>query len=61
MSKNLVGKTITIKPGTRVSRDGATTTRKVATKVTVLRTETAKGGKTRVYWKSNGLRASATI
>lgn len=60
MSNKLVGKTITIKPGTKVTRAGSTTTRTTASKVTVRRVE-QKGNKTRVYWKSNGLPASATI
>lgn len=60
MSNKLIGKSYTIKAGTRVTRAGSTSTRKTPSTVTIRRVE-AKGNKTRVYWKSNGLTASATI
>lgn len=58
---NIVGKQITIPAGTRVTRAGVTAKRTVATRVTVLRTEATRTGKTRAYWKSHGLLASATL
>lgn len=59
--KNLVGKSIKIKAGTKTTRAGRTATRQVSTVVTVRRQEAAKNGKTRVFWKSHGVIASALI
>jgi hypothetical protein len=61
MAKNYVGKTLKIKEGTKVSRLGRTTTRKVATVVTIRGQEPARGGKTRIFWKSNGYKASTLV
>lgn len=60
-TKNYVGKVLTIKAGTRVSRLGRTTTRTVSTKVRVRSQEPARNGKVRVFWKSNGYKASALV
>jgi S-adenosylmethionine:tRNA-ribosyltransferase-isomerase (queuine synthetase) len=60
-TKTLVGKSITIKAGTKVRTLGTTVSRTRDTQVTVRATETAKNGKTRVFWKSNGYQASALI
>lgn len=61
MAKNYVGKTLKIKEGTKVSRLGRTTARKVETLVTIRAQEAARNGKTRVYWKSNGYKASTLV
>lgn len=59
---NYVGKQVTIKAGARVIRDGKLVAiRKSPSTVTVLRQEEAKGGKTRVFWKSNGVRVSSLV
>lgn len=55
------GKSIKLKAGTFVKRDGKLTKRINDTIVTVSRTEQARNGKTRIYWKSNGRLASALI
>lgn len=60
-TKNYVGKVLTIKAGTKVSRLGKTTTRTVSTKVRVRGQEPARNGKVRVFWKSNGYKASALV
>lgn len=59
--RNLVGRSLKIKAGTKVSRLGRTTTRAVDTIVTVRGQEPARNGKTRVFWKSNGYKASTLI
>lgn len=56
-----IGKTITIKAGTIVTRAGVRAKRDADTTVTVRKIEGARNGKTRVYWKSNGILASALI
>lgn len=61
MAKNYIGKTLKIKAGTKVARAGRTTTRSVDTTIRVRDQEVTRGGKVRVYWKSNGLKASALI
>lgn len=61
MAKNYVGKNLKIKAGTKVSRAGTTSKRSVDTIVTVRAQEAARNGKTRVYWKSHGLKASTLI
>lgn len=59
---NYVGKQVTIKAGTYVVRSGKLVSiRKAPSTVTVIRQETAKGGKTRVYWKSHGVYVSALV
>lgn len=55
------GKTITIKAGTIVTRDGIRTKRAADSTVTIRKIESARNGKTRVYWKSNGILASALV
>jgi hypothetical protein len=60
-AKNYVGKSLTIKAGTKVSRLGSTSKRDVDTVVTIRGQEPARGGKTRVFWKSHGYRASTLI
>lgn len=60
-SKSLVGKTITIPAGTRVSRLGETNKRSAPSTVTVKRVATTKGGNTKVFWKSHGYAASAVL
>jgi len=60
-AKNYVGKTLTIKAGTKVTRAGVTTKRTTDSQVTVRAQEIVRG-KLRVYWKSNGVRNTfATI
>ena len=61
MAKNYVGKSLTIKGGTKVTRAGRTTTRKSSSVVTIRAQEVARSGKTRVFWKSHGVQASTTI
>ena len=56
-----VGSVVTIPAGKRVNRAGIATTRKVATRVTVRDVKPARNGKTRVFWKSNGVIANALI
>jgi hypothetical protein len=61
-SANYVGKSLTIKKGAYVTRAGKLISiRSTPTRVTVLAQEPAKGGKTRVYWKSNGLKVSTLV
>lgn len=60
-TKSYVGKKVKIAAGTRVQRAGRTYTREIDTVVTVRAQEAARGGKTRIVWKSNGLRASTLI
>lgn len=50
-----------IPAGTFVRRAGTLTKRTEGTVVTARRVEPARNGKTRVYWKSNGVIASALI
>lgn len=57
----IVGKAITIKAGTIVARAGTRSKRTADSIVTVRKAEIARGGKTRVYWKSHGVIASALI
>lgn len=59
--KNYVGKQITIQAGTKVLRAGKTAKRSIDTIVTIRSQENVKGGKTRVFWKSNGLRTSTVL
>jgi len=61
MAKNYIGKSLTIKEGTKVTRAGRTASRKASSVVTVLAQEQGRGGKTRVFWKSHGVQASTTI
>lgn len=60
-AKSYVGKKLKIAAGTKVSRAGRTYTRDVETTVTVRAQEVARNGKTRIVWKSNGLKASTLI
>lgn len=55
------GKTIRIAAGTFVRREGSLAKRKQDAYVTVTRTEPARYGKTRVFWKSHGIAASALV
>lgn len=59
--KSYIGKPITIKAGTVVTRLGSRTKRTANTTVTVRNQEPARNGKTRVFWKSHGYIASALI
>jgi Tfp pilus assembly major pilin PilA len=58
---SLVGRQLTITPGTRVTTTGQTVTRKQKSTVTVRAIETTRNGKTRIVWKSMGYRATAVI
>jgi Tfp pilus assembly major pilin PilA len=60
-TKTLVGKTVTIKAGTRVTVCGIATKRERDSQVTVRAEEAARDGKTRIFWKSCGYTASALI
>lgn len=52
---------LVITPGARVRRAGTLRTRKTSAIVSIRRTEPARNGKTRVFWKSNGRIASTLI
>ena len=56
-----VGSVVTIPAGKRVNRAGTASTRQVAIQVTVRGVESARNGKTRVFWKSHGVTANALI
>lgn len=56
-----IGSKTTIKAGTRVTTQGRTTTRKTDSIVTVRAVESARNGKTRITWKSNGYLAYANM
>ncbi|TFG98656.1 hypothetical protein E4H12_05430 [Candidatus Thorarchaeota archaeon] len=60
-AKNYVGRSLKIKAGTKVSRLGRTATRDIDTVVRIRDQETTRAGKTRVFWKSNGYKASTLI
>lgn len=61
-SKRLsVGSTVTIPAGTRVTSRGQTTRRDSDSIVTIRNIETTKSGNMKVFWKSNGYRASAIL
>lgn len=55
------GSKVTIPAGTRVSRRGSTARRDFSTVVTVRKVEKTRAGRTKVYWKSHGYRASAIL
>lgn len=59
--KTYIGKPLTIKAGTIVARAGIRTKRTADSIVTIRAQKPARNGKVRVYWKSNGLIASALI
>lgn len=59
--KSYIGKTITIKAGTFVNRAGVRAKRTADTTVTIRNQEVTRNGKLRVFWKSNGLIASAIV
>ena len=62
MAKKIqVGRQVTIPAGTRVTRDGQTSTRSSESTVTVRAVEYTRTGNPKIYWKSNGLRASAVL
>lgn len=62
MAKKIqVGRQVTIPAGTRVTRDGQTATRSSESTVTVRAVEYTRTGNPKIYWKSNGLRASAVL
>jgi hypothetical protein len=59
-TKNLVGKTVTIPAGTKVTVQGTTAKRATAATVTVrAQAETRTG--TKITWKSNGYMATAVL
>jgi len=60
-SKIAVGRQVTIPAGTRVTRDGYTSSRTSPSTVTVRAVEFTRAGNPKIYWKSNGLRASAVL
>lgn len=55
------GRQITIPAGTIVKREGTASKRKTSSVVTVRKIEPARDGKTRVFWKSHGVLASALV
>jgi hypothetical protein len=57
----VIGKAITIKAGTIVARAGQRAKRSADSIVTVRKAEAARNGKTRIFWKSHGIIASALI
>lgn len=59
--KSYIGKPITIKAGTIVTRLGQRSKRSIDSTVTIRNQEAARNGKTRVFWKSHGYIASALI
>lgn len=58
---NYLGKRITIPAGSRVRVLGETIIRKTDSIVTIRDVEPARNGKVRVFWKSNGYKASTLI
>jgi len=60
-SNSYVGSTFTIPAGTRVNRNGLALTQQRTLNVTVRSQELTRNGKTRIYWKSLGLRAFVTL
>jgi hypothetical protein len=60
-TKTLVGKTVTIPAGTKVTTRGVTAKRATPSTVTVRAIETTRSGKTVAIWKSNGYKASAVL
>ncbi len=63
MSSTIIftGRKITIPAGTLVKSGSGSQKRKAPSAVTVRKHEPARDGKTRVYWKSNGVIVSALI
>ena len=59
-AQNYVGRRLTIKAGSYVTRGGVTTRRNVTSRVTVLSQE-PRNGKVRVSWKSHGVKATTLI
>ena len=59
-TQNYVGRRLTIKAGSYVTRGGVTTRRNTTSRVTV-RTQEARNGRIRVSWKSHGVRATTLI
>lgn len=57
----VIGKSITLKAGTFVTRFGQRQRRSTDSIITVRRAEPARNGKTRIFWKSHGYIASALI
>ena len=60
-SKITTGRQVTIPAGTRVTRNGVTTRRTSPSTVTIRAVEFTRSGNPKIYWKSNGLRASAVL
>ena len=60
-TKIAVGRQVTIPAGTKVTRAGSTTKRSLDSTVTVRSVEYTRSGNPKIYWKSNGLRASAVL
>lgn len=59
---NYVGKSLTIKKGAYVTRNGKLISiRRSPSTVTVLKQESATNGKTRIFWKSQGRQVSTLI
>lgn len=59
--KSYIGTPLTIKAGTIVTRLGSRAKRTIDSTVTIRNQESARNGKTRVFWKSHGYIASALI
>lgn len=55
------GQTVSIPAGKQVIRNGQRVRQIRDTQVTVRDTAPARGGKTRIFWKSNGYTASALV
>ena len=55
------GQQITITAGTLVNRAGESAKRTTTSTVTIRKAEPARYGKTRVFWKSNGVLANALV
>jgi hypothetical protein len=55
------GSKVTVQAGSRVTRRGTTARRDFSTVVTVRKVEKTRAGRTKIYWKSNGYRASTVL
>jgi hypothetical protein len=55
------GQSLYIPAGKRVIRNGTPSRQTRPTTITVRATKPARDGKTRVFWKSNGYKASALV
>jgi hypothetical protein len=61
MSFAYTGQLVAIPAGKQIVRNGTPTRQSRDTIVTVRATAPARNGKTRVFWKSNGYKASALV